>query len=464
MFDIRTYCYTDQWSISGGSSIPFDKMMENFFIQLKNEGAELVFIQNIEIESGRENLWIKRKEKQFDDHFEIYQKIWNDKSSANIVNEFITTRIVRTVSVNLMTIASKYGEFRFTRLGRHCNYEVAQYARTHNAMAIFTNDSDFLIFDGNFSFWAVEKIDYDEFTVVEYDRRFIRRRLGLPDAKRPVFATLLGNDLTHEHGFRANIRKFHKKYGFRYRKFENVAHFIKRYLPHDIVTRGNVSSIARNIFGRLYNDEKQDFISDSIRSYDVNVWDYEEPNEDLIIATLRLISLNAAKTYMKLNISTTKTLLMTFNNMAISEHSWNLTRFLVVLLQKKVGILSEGNYHDFKLIMKKSLRQPYTIYRPITVCPDPIIFGNMPDLFDLLTRGNADVELNRKRWDLLAWMLRISHRHCDILRQLVGNEFRVPCATLLTLVEVSWIAIIPDYKSGFWNSFIMPCYAALSNV
>lgn len=60
----------------------------------------------------------------------------------------------------------------------------------------------------------------------------------------------------------------------------------------------------------------------------------------------------------------------------------------------------------------------------------------MPVLADLLTKDDSDDELNETRWKLLAWMLSISDEHRDSLRSM-DRKFRVTCATLLALVQVS---------------------------
>lgn len=61
---------------------------------------------------------------------------------------------------------------------------------------------------------------------------------------------------------------------------------------------------------------------------------------------------------------------------------------------------------------------------------------SLPVLADLLTKDDSDDELNETRWNLVAWMLSISVEHRDSLRSM-DKEFRVTCATLLALVQVS---------------------------
>lgn len=168
-----------------------DKSLDEWFGRLKQCGAHLVFIQSSSVPNIIENVWISRRNDDFRVYTRMYDAIEKGKPSQEIMREPEETNHAFHKVSNLSTIASKYGEYLVAPVGRDCDQAVAEYASKHNAMAVFSADSDFLIFRGKWKFWNYKGTDFDEFTTVEFDRLAISRILHLYPQQRPLLATLM---------------------------------------------------------------------------------------------------------------------------------------------------------------------------------------------------------------------------------------------------------------------------------
>lgn len=359
----------DNALVCGGGGIKFDVIMEKFFIRLQQNGAKLVFIQDMDIDIDRVDLWMSRRDDEFQTYVKIHEDIVNGKPASEIVQCLQGQTAAWKVSVNLIPIASKYGEYLFTRPGRDCDHEVALYAQKHDAMAIFTADTDFMVFKGNWKFWWLDEIDFDMFAVKEYDRLQLNRLLYLTFDQRPLFATLIGNDFTKK--FYEYMNSFHRSLGRTSEKFHSVARFIRQNFKNEVLYEDDIDFVATEIFGDDADDDKRRLIADSIKSYELDVQDEDSSIEDPIRLRLQAISIKATEMYVKMNIHTIQTVTMTFNNMITAELSENLIQFMVELLRKKMGILNPDNREQtFELITKKSREECFAIHQETAIYPE----------------------------------------------------------------------------------------------
>lgn len=459
MFDILGLCFMDKGLLCGGSSSDFDDRMEKFFVRLTQNGVKLVFIQDLAIEIAREDLWIERRNNDFQVYLEIYEKIEMKKPAMDIVSEMSRSRTGWKSSPNAASIASKHGEYRFARFGRDCDFEVADYATKHNAMAVFSADSDFLIFEGNWKFWNFNNLNFENFTAIEYDRLTISRLLAITFQQRPLFATLIGNDFSKQ--CQDELNQFHRRLGSPHDKFRNVANFIRREFRRIDLSEDDIDFIVTEVFGSHAGDDKWQLIQDSLNSYDLHSQIDENPENDPIETRLISFGVKPIKNYRKMNINSIQMVSISFNDMATVECSTVLVGFLVDLIRKRIAIINNNvatnGEKTFKILKKMSREEKFAAYHESPIAPDCKLatnkmrclknldktniilctfIGPMPDLIELLTNDDSNEELNEIRWTLLAWMLSISDEHRDVLRSM-DREFRVSCATLLALVQVN---------------------------
>lgn len=92
-------------------------------------------------------------------------------------------------------IAKKYGEFYYSVKCEN-DLELARYATKNDAIAIISNDFDFLIFDGPWRHWSSRGITEHSLEVTEYDRDGLLKVLKLTRIEMPLFATVWGNDFS----------------------------------------------------------------------------------------------------------------------------------------------------------------------------------------------------------------------------------------------------------------------------
>lgn len=377
-------CYLDSEMLCGGSSNEFDRAMENWFIRLKKCGAELVFIQDVGID--KEDRWIERRNKDFQDYLEIYKDIENKKSLADLKIEMENFKWGWKVSPNLAPIASKYGKYLFARVGQARDREIAIYAKRHNAMAIFSADTDFLIFEGDWKFWNLKNLDFEEFTAMEYDRSAIDELLSLSAQHRPMLATLLENDFTK--GFSKELGEFYCRLGDPRKKIANVANFIRQQMRHADLSADVVAKIVMEVFGSPAADDKRQLIQDSVDSYNLRLQPGKKVQYDPIEAKLAALSLKALKNYRKLNNNSIQPISVPFNDMATAASSTILTDFLVEILRKRMGIMhnDETNDKTFKVMKKISRAKNYAVYDETPIAPvcKLNVLNRIYDLFDAI--------------------------------------------------------------------------------
>lgn len=365
MFDIESFVCNDAGILCGGNGIRTQNELERFFIRLTENEVKLVFIQDLAIEINREDLWMNRRDKNFENFVALHELIESRMPSVLIANS-------SRFGSNTIPFASRYGEYRFARPGRDCDFEIASYAMKHNVMAVLTADTDFLIFDGHFKVWMILEIDFKNFTVTEYDRLLINRKLYLTFEQRPVLATLAGNDFTNV--FRSDLDEFHRHIGGSkpWERFPAIARYIRRYFVNNPLTGDDIDRIVRMIFGTDADNDKRRHIVDSLESYNLERDDGDSPIEDLIRAHFeKTNNIECVRLYLKLNINNAQTLTMPFNDMICAEFAEILVQFLVELLRKKMGILNPDRQKlQFKLLAKKSRDEPFDAYTEDVIYPE----------------------------------------------------------------------------------------------
>ncbi|KXJ70834.1 hypothetical protein RP20_CCG022337, partial [Aedes albopictus] len=158
-------------------------------------GARLVFFIDGKLQEGKYSHWIVRQEQAYRDYcLRKVETIPNDyrikfeKSiGGNVVKHAFTSALV--------TAARTKGEL-ITSYDVECDQAaVASYAKKHDALAIITGDSDFLIFEGNFRIWSSNDLNPQRMSTKEWNRERLRKTFNLEWNQMPFFAAIAGNDL-----------------------------------------------------------------------------------------------------------------------------------------------------------------------------------------------------------------------------------------------------------------------------
>ena len=125
-------------------------------------------------------------------------------------------------------LAEKYGTLK-TAMDRECDAEMAQFAcRNSRVLAILSDDTDFLIFSGNWKYFSLQELDHETLKTKEYSRKALRYYLNLNDQELVLLSTLNGNDVIRFD----DISYFHKSLRIRNHfdpalRFPALARYIK---------------------------------------------------------------------------------------------------------------------------------------------------------------------------------------------------------------------------------------------
>lgn len=159
----------------------------------KTTGASLVFFSDLNIQEGKIDVWLNRRNTEFPRCTKFYDSIRNGETLKTLKYR----SALSSLFYGMAAVAQTYAEFHLS-IERECDLEIAQYASQNNAIAVISNDTDFLIFEGSWDLWSqnVRINRSNRLKTVEYNRHGITRKLSLSQKQLPVFATLLGNDFT----------------------------------------------------------------------------------------------------------------------------------------------------------------------------------------------------------------------------------------------------------------------------
>lgn len=326
----------------GGRQHIYLQKFEQFLIRLRTAGAALAFFCDGQLQSNKNDEWCRRR----DFEFKSTQALISDESRPGQANRrFGCKAFVKSL---LKLVEDKhYGKVKISTQV-DCDAAIAQYAVENNALAVVANDSDFLIFEGNFQWWEADSMDMEKMKAKCFQRQKLRQMLSLTNEQMKYFATIAGNDHTKQ-----IVRK--------HCDFIEVAEFcrsINSKQCDDLIH----SEIRK--FMRIGQDNMK-FIASSIRSYDIN-FTVENTCSQMDV-------------YCSSNV-----LLYSFRNQAVFQYEVNfldfdprnnnnVPMFLDVLLKvfrKLGGILLKGTSHRnpmLKVVSKYSHLEKYMLkeHQPI---------------------------------------------------------------------------------------------------
>lgn len=368
---------------NGFSSKPLDticggrhQIILNTWIQLldalKATDCALVFFSDLNIQMGKIDEWLSRRNNEFEFYTNLYDSITDGKSLSTIV-EMVGNRSITSGFYGMAAIAHKYGEF-FHSTKHEADLELAQYAKHHDAMAVISDDTDFLIFEGSWRLWSAQNIQItptNQLKTFEYNRNGIANTLSLSTHQLPLFATLMGNDFTKS--YFNELSNFYKQIGgFRY-KIQNVARFIRN-MKQDKRSRCisdiHIRRIVQLMCG-FANDEMEQLLKRSIDSYNTNF--LPTVPSDPIEAKLLHTNREMYRPYMG-NLGLVHGLTMPFYDLrGYASKQTNLANLITDWIKRRKGIVMNGHKDSpltFTLLMRKNFHEKCMALTETIIRPD----------------------------------------------------------------------------------------------
>lgn len=186
-----------------------------------------MFFQDAFFDTSKYKTWMERENERYREHTSIIDAIGEGKDISEIVDKYATElSTFSAVQSLIQEVASKYGKVLFS-VQKECNIEMARYASENNALAILSDDTDFLIFEGSWRLFSFKNMQKDKSVLksTEFSRLKLRSTLDLNDAQLAVLSTIAGNDISrHVMKESALNKKFNPK-----DRFPGIAKYVKTY-------------------------------------------------------------------------------------------------------------------------------------------------------------------------------------------------------------------------------------------
>lgn len=348
------------------------KIAMDFWINILNTftatGAKLVFFSDLNIQVNKIEEWMNRRDEDHKIYTDLYDRIDAGQTLAEIISQKTDFKALSSTFYGMAIIAQNYGEFNYC-VRHECDLELAKYAKKENAVAVITNDTDFLIFEGPWKFWSSQEIKItpsNQLETVEYNRGGIAKVCALSQHQLPLFATLLANDFTHS--YYNQLSRFASGLGPLKYKFQNIARYVRQKFSSKNLSNRDIQSIAHNVFG-YSNDEIVDLIKESLKSYNVNF----SPAEVSDPLELKLMHTNMYRPYMS-NMCSIHGLTTSYYDNRGCEEGKALPILLIDWVKRRKGVLrqqkSNRNIYSFILLAKTITSQDYMDTEELPIYPE----------------------------------------------------------------------------------------------
>jgi hypothetical protein len=200
-----------------------------FLAELKQQGVKLIFPMSYDNEIEDR---LKKKFQYYKDGVKVIDQIEKDNNLESL-SKFYDKKSYNEYRVLygqvlwelLLEVAAANGEFEpFCVPHHHATVFYRKLVKDLNAFAILACDSNYIVAEGSWKYWASNDLDFEIFTVEEYDKQTVLDHLGLNFQQIPLFQAL-GGVLMSDEDFKIvrEIFGFKPTYFFR-----NLAHYINK--------------------------------------------------------------------------------------------------------------------------------------------------------------------------------------------------------------------------------------------
>jgi hypothetical protein len=180
--------------IFGGRYQVYEKLYHTLFQRLLASGAELVFFVDGPVQEAKDQVWLDRQNEKYHNCIGILEQIAAKKPAEKIISESRNIPNIHLFLSELESICKLYGRV-YVSYYHECDLEIAAFATMNNALAVIADDSDYLIYKGNWRYWSARQLDLNDLSTMEYDRRALWDCLNLSEDQMKIFATIAGNDI-----------------------------------------------------------------------------------------------------------------------------------------------------------------------------------------------------------------------------------------------------------------------------
>ncbi|XP_070506853.1 uncharacterized protein [Chironomus tepperi] len=382
---------TDPYEIFCGirHNIVYEKLEK--FLKKLSQIAVLIFFSDGPVTEVKLPKWMEKQNSQYEKLQSVMDKI-NERHPLKEIISKDQDLMSPTSHLKLVKhVAKLYGTLIYG-MDRECDLEMAKFAcENPRVLAILADDSDFLIFPGNWRYFSIRDLNQETLDTKEYSRVALRKTLKLNDKELVILSTLHGNDvISYDDTFRFHKSLIHQRNNPALR-FPAIAQYIKE--RQLVMSRNMHSLIAYAIFRSNY-DSYVKKIKDSIEFYDINfkVPKLTDPTEIF----LRENRLNFSFMILK-HIPQTFTL-----NFFDVTRSDNYFESINKLFSKHIGIILNDNpLQNYKIVSKMSFNDAeYTSFKVDKAIPT----CKVPQLTELFDRSQHP-EHDKTRIDLLKWLI-----------------------------------------------------------
>lgn len=265
--------------VLGGRFELYNKMLRQFVENLNRAKAKLVFFMPGSKYTDDLQFFIPKTEVDYISALDILDKIEQQENLKDVLyakNKFSSDiRMGLSFNYNLNKLVRRYGEYRVNFV-RH-NQEIARYAKDHSGevLAVITNDTDFMAFEGDFEYWRANGIDYRYLTGYRYCKKKLYARLDLNAHQMQLLSALGGSNYLPRIVIEDFIQKLMESSDdpAQRGKILNVAAYVRRQ-PFELVEnkpRYDLERISRDVFGEDYSTEQLNSIGNGLACYDLNI-------------------------------------------------------------------------------------------------------------------------------------------------------------------------------------------------
>lgn len=319
---VAMFCGDKISTFCGGRHQICAQVLDGLFARLACT-CELVFFLDGFVKADKFPTWSSRQERKYNESIKIMNQIYQKQPLEGIARSFYgyTNTLLSAIEAS----CRMYGQLNYA-VNLECDQELARFASANpRVLAVFSNDTDFLIFPGKWRYFSTKHLNIDKLTTKEFNRAALRRFLVLTSSQMPILATLAGNDIVPQ----KDLQRFHKKFGQR-SKFLSLAEYINTNFRAVADRSQMLKFLSAEIYG-FVEDSAVSLLDSSIASYDVGVGD------DFYNPTNFLLHNHQLFTYNVLNGSPFNFSLVFFDLRQIDMPSYfNLS---VVMLQRQAGIV-----------------------------------------------------------------------------------------------------------------------------
>ena len=364
--------------ICGGRHVSYIRLYRRFMESLINAGAELVFFVAGRKVTDEPSIFIPKHNSEYEKYISMMDSIGDGKPIWKITND---KRSLLSVEYNISRLCLQYGPL-INNCYRH-NQEIAQYAnqQRNRVLAIISNDTDFLVFDGDYEFWCSNDTDLTKQTTKRMCRKMLRAHLELSTRQLALLSALSGSAfLPFEN---EDLRKFYSTLKRDEEEFSRVAH-LARYIRDlgAIPSAGGEESfdlkrIATDIFGEDFTEEQMNSIHNGMLSYKS---DFKVPKIDDAF-------LSNAKRYEPFIYRLMTADVFNVQDICYVDYrecrSRTYTELVLPLLKMCAGIVLKSKNDpclELKICMKHSHEEPFKVTEEAPVYPPSkplILFASM---------------------------------------------------------------------------------------